>query len=198
VDSTVIAMVSQYRTIMGMTFDPMDVSDSPAVYITTNYFFHGGIANSSGNSINADVRKVTGPNLETVTPVITGLPVSDHDHGTSALEWGNNGELYVNTGSNTNGGKPGELSGSNLQTESFLSAATLVFRKFFAHDDPGEFDGAITYTADNDGVVASGDVEIFATGLRNPVGLGKLQRHLVNDTIFFENIPMIILSRLQP
>lgn len=128
-------------------------------------------------SINADVRKVTGANLETVEKVITGLPVSDHDHGTMALLFGNNGELYVTTGSNTNGGLAGELSGSGLQTESYLSTAALVFRGFY---NTSTFDGDITYTAPHDGVVQSGDVEIFATGLRNPLGLGK-SHHAVNQ-----------------
>jgi glucose/arabinose dehydrogenase len=46
--------------------------------------------------------------------IITGLPISDHDHGINAIEFGDEGELYINVGSNTNGGIPGQLTGSQL------------------------------------------------------------------------------------
>lgn len=36
----VVSMVSQWRPILGMAFDPMDTSGNPAVYVTTNNFFH--------------------------------------------------------------------------------------------------------------------------------------------------------------
>ena len=70
--------------------------------------------------------------------------------------------------SNTNGGLPGQLSGSQKLKENVLSAATLV--AYLAN--PG-FDGVITYDSDDDGnqVGAKGSVEVFASGMRNPYGL---------------------------
>ena len=78
-------------------------------------------------------------------------------------------ELYIQIGSNTNGGIPGQLSGSQKQRENYFSAATLV-----ANLGPG-FDGFITYDAEEDGNPITGfgpqGVEIFASGMRNPFGI---------------------------
>ena len=77
------------------------------------------------------------------------------------------GELYINIGSNTNGGVPGSLSGSGRLKENYFSAATNVAD--LAHPS---FDGFIEYDAPDDGspVNATG-VSVFAPGLRNPFGL---------------------------
>jgi len=63
---------------------------------------------------------------------------------------------------------PGQLTGKQLQKENIFSAATLV--AYLAKPD---FDGAITYDADDDGdqVGGLGSVEVFASGLRNPYGI---------------------------
>lgn len=73
---------------------------------------------------------------------------------------------FVN--SNTNAGLPGQLTGKQLQKENVFSAATLV--AYLAKPD---FDGTITYSADDDGdqVGGLGSVEVFASGLRNPYGI---------------------------
>ena len=84
--SSVIATIDPYRAILGITFDPMSTSDYSDVYITTSFFFHGDKTSSSGQSINGVVKKVSGANLDTVTAIVTGLPVSDHDHGTFRSE----------------------------------------------------------------------------------------------------------------
>ena len=124
VDS-VVATVAPFRAVMGIAFDPLDPNpQDPAVYISHNFFFHQDSATSSGQSINGVISRVTGSNFETVADVITGLPVSDHDHGTyhglkqdivwfriqqqsltlvllvirlgvNGLEFGDNGELYM-------------------------------------------------------------------------------------------------------
>jgi hypothetical protein len=83
---------------------------------------------------------------------------------------GNNGELYINVGSNTNGGIPGKLSASGLMRESYFSGATLVANL----GKPG-FNGFVTYNAQIDGDPVTGfgpnGVEVFAAGLRNPYGV---------------------------
>lgn len=56
-----------------------------------------------------------------------------------------------------------------MQTESFYSASTLVTTKSI-HDPT--FDGVITYSQTNDGIPISGDIGIFAFGMRNPLGIG--------------------------
>lgn len=88
----------------------------------------------------------------------------------NGIYFGNNGELYINVGSNTNGGIPGELSRNLLMSENYFSAAILV-----ANMGRPSFNGFITYDAKNDGNPVSGvgqnGVEVFASGLRNPFGI---------------------------
>jgi glucose/arabinose dehydrogenase len=109
---------------------------------------------------------VSGANLDTAEPVITGLPVSAGDHAVNGLEFGDKGELYIQVGSNTNGGIAGEFAGV-MQEENYFSAATLV-----AHMGNSNFDGALMYDADDDGNPVGGHgIEVFAAGLRNPYGI---------------------------
>jgi Glucose / Sorbosone dehydrogenase/IPT/TIG domain len=78
--------------------------------------------------------------------------------------------LYIACGSNTNGGIPGELSGSRKLRENFFSAAILV-----ANLGRPSFNGFITYDAPVDGTPVAGfgpnGVEVFGAGLRNPFGI---------------------------
>jgi glucose/arabinose dehydrogenase len=107
------------------------------------------------------VSKVSGEKLDQMENIITGLPVSDHDHGINGLEFGNDGELYFQVGSNTNAGVPGPISSRSQLDEGYFSAATLV-----AYLNRPNFDGDITY--DKDGYPVTGlDVEVFASGQRN-------------------------------
>lgn len=166
--AAVISTVAQYEAILGIAFDPLSAGLSlPPIYISTSFFFHGEPKSSSGNAINGKIRKISGNNLDVIETVISGLPVSDHDHGVNAIEFGDHGELYINIGSNTNGGKPGQLTGSQLQKENYFSAATLV-----AHMGDPLFDGRITYSAPDNGTPNGGHgIEVFAAGTRNPYGL---------------------------
>jgi IPT/TIG domain/Glucose / Sorbosone dehydrogenase len=151
---------------LGLAFDPLDVKSNPDVYFTANRFFHKGTQSSSGTTISGKIKRASGPNLEIVIDIITGLPTSDLDHGLNALEFGDNGELYFNSGSHTNGGKPGQLSSSKLLQENFLSAAVNV--AYLSHPD---FNGEIKWSAPDDGNMISKGIDLFAMGLRNPYGL---------------------------
>ena len=83
------------------------------------------------------------------------------------IQFGNKGELYINIGSNTNGGAPGLLSGSGKLKESYFSASAVVVD--LSHP---LFDGFIEYDALDDGSpINFFGVSLFATGLRNPFGL---------------------------
>jgi glucose/arabinose dehydrogenase len=167
VNGSIEVVVAKYRAILGLAFDPMDTSSSPRVYFSHSFFFHGNPTSSSGQSINGKVSVARGSNLEIVEDIVTGLPVSDHDHGVNGLEFGDNGELYIQIGGNTNAGIPGPMSGSQLQKENVLSAATLV--AYLSHP---KFDGRLRYDAPDDGNLVGGfGVEVFASGNRNPYGI---------------------------
>lgn len=91
------------RAILGIAFDPLDTQENPTVYVSHNFFFHGESKSSSFDAINGKVSTLSGANLDVYTDIITGLPVSDHDHGVNGLEFGDFGELYIQIGGNTNG-----------------------------------------------------------------------------------------------
>lgn len=162
IDELTSSIVSQseppYRTILGIAFDPTEKNiEEPTVYVASNFLFHGLI-----QSFNGKINAVSGANLDKIENIITGLPISDHDHGVNGLEFDDNGNLYIQIGGNTNAGVPGELSSSGLQKEDYLSAATLVapIKK------PG-FNGNVEYTSN--GYLKPGiDVRVFASGQRNP------------------------------
>ena len=79
--STVTSVVAPYRAILGIAFDPLQTSGLSDVFITTSFFFHGSPLSSGGQAINGNVKKISGANLDVITDIVTGLPVSDHDHG---------------------------------------------------------------------------------------------------------------------
>ena len=120
---------SPYRAILGIALDPMDPClppDGCKVYASHSYLFHGDIVNYNGK-----VSAVSGENLTIVEDVVTGLPVSDHDHGKlllhflhvfrpqllqalttfnlckgiNGLEFNDHGDLFIQVGGNTNAGR---------------------------------------------------------------------------------------------
>jgi IPT/TIG domain/Glucose / Sorbosone dehydrogenase len=131
-----------------------------------NRFFHKGTQSTSGLTVAGKIRRASGPNLETVVDIITGLPISDLDHGLNGITFGDNGELYFTSGSHTNGGIPGKLSSSGILKENFLSAAVSV--AYLSHPD---FNGTIRWSSPDDGNMISSGIDLFAVGLRNPFGI---------------------------
>lgn len=154
---TVARSDSTFRSILGIAFNPMDTSSNPPVYVSHSTLFHGLL-----ESYNGKVSKVSGSELDEIEHIITGLPVSDLDHGINGLEFGDAGELYVQVGANTNAGVPGNLSSTGLQEDGYFSGATLV-----AYLSRPNYNGTITYN-DNGDQITGFDVEIFASGERNP------------------------------
>lgn len=85
--SSVITTVERYRGILGIAFDPLDDADTnnPTVYVTTSRIYHDEAQNSFGDAINGKVLAVSGANLDVVTAIVTGLPVSSADHSVSIV-----------------------------------------------------------------------------------------------------------------
>ena len=145
-----------FRSILGIAFNPMDTSPNPTVYVSHSTLFHGKVVDYNGK-----VSAVSGEKLDQLTHIVTGLPVSDHDHGINGMEFGDNGDLYIQVGGNTNAGVPGALSSTLLQDEGMLSAATVV-----AHVSKPGFVGNVEYNNNGD-ILPGSDVEVFAAGQRN-------------------------------
>jgi hypothetical protein len=107
----VAASAQEKRTILGIAFDPVDSNtNDPTVYVSHSFLFHGQL-----KSYNGIISAVGGPHLDQIRHVVTGLPISDHDHGVNGIVFGNNGELYIQVPGNTNAGVEGSLSGTRKQ-----------------------------------------------------------------------------------
>lgn len=165
VSSSIIADLPGNRTILGLTFDPMDSSTSnPSVYFSHSVVFHGERNSSSGEAISGKVSQLSVADLSAIVHFITGLPFSDQDHAVNGMDFGDEGELYVQIGGNTNSGVPGKLTSDSIQKENVIFAATLAAKLWDLY-----FNGHLTYDADDDGNLNPGfGVEVFAAGQRNP------------------------------
>ena len=80
--NAVVSTVSQWRAILGITFDPMSANnENPPVYFTSSQLFHGESRSSAGKAINGRIQRASGANLDVVEIIVSGLPVADMDHG---------------------------------------------------------------------------------------------------------------------
>ncbi|HYE22809.1 MAG TPA: malectin domain-containing carbohydrate-binding protein, partial [Verrucomicrobiae bacterium] len=161
-----------FRTILGIAFNPLDDPANPKLYVSHSHLFHG----EAVNFYNGKVSTLSGLNLSVKQDLITGLPVSDHDHGINGLEFDNDGNLFIQVGGNTNAGVPGAMSSTGIQDEGFFSAATLK-----ANINNPSFNGDITYDAQGY-PVSSTDIEVFAAGFRNPFDLVQHTNGLLYGT----------------
>lgn len=168
--------------ILGLAFNPVQTGPD------TLYVAHGTIHAQGGHCLHGQyspypgkVSLLTAPNYDTLTPLITGLPVSNHDHSINGMDFDAEGNLYVSVGGNTNAGIPsctiGEL------PESPFSAAILKAEVL----KPG-FNGEVSYvdrftgepstdqTYGHDAEVVPGvDIRVFAAGFRNLYDLVVMQ-----------------------
>jgi glucose/arabinose dehydrogenase len=157
---------NHFRPVLGIAFDPTDTKSNPDVFVSHSTIFHGSSSAFRGAAINGKVSKLSGANLDNLTDIITGLPVSDRDHAVNGILFGDYGELYIQNGGNTNAGVPGALTGSGIQPDNAIGSATLV-----AHLKRPNFNGTLTYNSETGALVSSSGVEIFASGERNSFGL---------------------------
>lgn len=159
------------RAILGVAFNPQD--SGIKLYVTSNHLYWG-----SGNNVQPD--SWANGKVQTLSPgcgclcndgdFITGLPVSNHDHGVNDMQFLPSGDLLILVGGFTNAGHntPGNKLGG--VDENPLSAACVIAQT----SKGGDFNGAITYDQYEDpgtAVQTGGDVSVFASGLRNPFGL---------------------------
>jgi glucose/arabinose dehydrogenase len=164
------------KDILGIAFNPFEPPGQPRLYVAHGQLFANGGACFTGFSpYSGQVSILTGPSFNSIQPLVTGLPVSNHDHGINGLQFDNAGDLLIAVGGNTNAGVAGDCDIGQIP-ESPLSAAIVK-----AKTSKFNFNGAISYKetaggqpnndqsfGDNVDVVAGVDVSVFASGVRNP------------------------------
>lgn len=170
--------VGHSRSITAVSFNPGD--RTVRAYISTNTFYWRNW------NIMSDEEGWHNGKIETLIPgedptdenvclvhekdVVTGLPVSNHDHGVNSLVWDNDGNLYAQVGGTTNAGysQPDDLVGG--VPESVLSAATIV-----VHLRAPGFNGDVQYDQYEDPgtakkITSDDFVRGFGYGFRNSYG----------------------------
>lgn len=158
-----ITSATDLLEVYGIAFDPSDGS----MYVTNTISGFGDAGQSAPGSFDGRITKISAPAYSSRTDVITGLPVSNSGHQANGLAFGPDGKLYIAQGSTTNAGTVNPNAGLFQRDEVPTSAAILV-----ADVHALGFNGAITYSPPNTYGASvsqtSGDVSVYASGLRNP------------------------------
>lgn len=162
-----VSTAAQLQEVYGIAFDPTDASSPPPLYVTNTVSGFGDAGAAPAGTYLGKVTRISGASYGTRTDIISGLPVGNSGHQANGLSFGPDGKLYVTQGSMTNAGVINSNGGLFQREEAPLSAAILV-----ADVKAGGFDGNITYSPANTYSTTvqqtGGDVDVFATGLRNP------------------------------
>jgi len=160
------AEMGENRTITGIGFNPLDPKNR--VFVSTNTHFwkkHGETWNNAKIEVvypDADGCPVRG---ETI---ISGLPVSNGDHGVNSITFNLDGKMLIAIGASSNAGASTPKDRSGGVPESPLTAA-IIEADYLR---PG-FNGNIQYDVEDPATakVVSGDVIVFAHGFRNCFGM---------------------------
>lgn len=159
--------------VTSVAFNPAD-GDQIKLYVTASVLYYHdrfGMPLSAWDNGRVVLLEpdVNGQCLGISKEVITGLPVSNHDHSASGLGFDQDGMLRIlsaglsNMGTSDGGERLGGLD------ETSLSAAILIADV----NKPG-FDGAITYDQTEEELTSTQtggfDVKLFAVGLRSSFG----------------------------
>lgn len=160
------------RAILGIAFNY--ASPTFRAYVTANSLYW-----ASGGPFKGKPEGWANGAIETLTAgcgclcyekkIITGLPVSNHDHGVNSLMF-KDGDLFISVGGFTNAGHntPGNKLGG--YPDNPLSGAILIAKL----SKGGAFNGKITYdqyTNAETSKQTGGDVSVYASGLRNCFGM---------------------------
>lgn len=165
------------RSVLGIAFHPAD--KLPRAYVSTSTLF----AHSRQRIALSDKRAWMNGAVDRLKPgsdtedkkvclvhdrtIVRNLPVSNHDHSVNSIIIDQNGNLLIGVGSMTNAGLPGYKLGSWWEND--ISAAVLMVPL----SNP-DFNGRLTYKNGKEQYRArkrKGDVEVYASGTRNPFGM---------------------------
>lgn len=165
-----ITSATDLQEVFGIAFDPTDTSVPAPIYVTNTISGFGDSGQAPAGEYSGKVTKISGPGYATRTDIITGLPVSNSGHESNGLAFDSDGVLYIAQGSTTNAGVVDTNSGLFQRDEVPTSAAILV-----ADINAPGFNGNLTYSPPNTYSTTvtktGGDVNVYASGLRNPYDL---------------------------
>lgn len=171
------AQAGKDRSYYGIAANPAD--KAKRLVVTSNTMFWGKKGGVTWDNGKVEFVNVDGGGgcVSVGDTIVSGLPVSNHDHGVSKAAFAPDGTMYLTVGGSTNAGVPSDPLGGI--DESPLSAAILEIPYLKAG-----FNGKVTYTS-TDAVstdVASGDVGIYSTGFRNSFGIIRHSNGIVYAT----------------
>jgi|GEM_PF-464919 len=144
------------NNVLGITFDP---NSDPA----TEIHLYLGYSPDNGAPFQGRIARAVstdgGASYSVDETFITGLARSAFDHQTNGLDFGPDGCLYVSQGNNSNAGY------DSAHAESRLSSA--ILRACF-NSAPLTLNGSFVRNCGGGNTQSPCDVEVFASGLRNP------------------------------
>jgi len=161
------AFMGAGRSITGIGFNPLDPKNR--VFVSTNTHFHKTKGQEWNNAKIEEVYPNAKGCPERGATIISGLPVSNHDHGTNSIIFSSDGKMLIAVGSSSN-------AGASTPEDAFGGVPESPFSGSIVEADylrPG-FNGIIEYDQIEDPAnsnVKSGDVNVFAYGLRNCFGM---------------------------
>lgn len=171
------------REFLGITFDPRDTVPKPYVSVSTMFWEKRAFINRDNKKAwsNGAVERFMPATAETLSRdptqclqhdrnIVSNLPVGDGDHSVSEIVFSQGGDLLITVGGFTNMGLPLAVQTGNWETYFSASVVRAKLSKGIY------FNGIIPYTTPENLRTAAPirgytDVEIYATGFRNPFTL---------------------------
>lgn len=158
------------RVVLGLAFNPAE--KGLKLYAATSTLNYKSKNLGQGGWTNGKIVTLTpsGSCLKIGQDLITGLPVSNHDHAVGAMRFTKNGQLLIAVGGFTNAGvsKPNDKLGGTPAVP--LSGAVII-----CDTNKGKnFNGKITYSNVMNPAISKqtgGDCRVWAAGLRNAFGM---------------------------
>ncbi|NET35846.1 MAG: hypothetical protein F6K19_28105, partial [Cyanothece sp. SIO1E1] len=193
-DSQTISTLSAFNgvsnpNILGIAFNPYEniAGGQPKIYVAHSQLYANGGTDFDPLTVfspySGQVSVLEGPDFSVAIPLVTGIGVSNHDHGVNGLEFDAQGNLLIAVGGNTNAGILDPAIGGI--DESPFTAAIIK-----AEITKADFNGNIQYEFPEEWVAPDGltipnpeesqgfgsehfvapgvDVSVYASGLRNP------------------------------
>ncbi len=161
IEAEYIVQPGTFEQILGLTFNQNESSEDIILYVSHSRLH----TKTEDPPFQGKISKIKGPKFKPET-VISGLPVQNGDHANNGIAFDHKGRLFIAQGGSTNAGFPMKPLDRD---ETPLSGAILVADL----SDP-DFDGEIKYdteTATHQTNKISGDINVFASGFRNPFDL---------------------------